>query len=231
MERGLLRVQETAKGTLLPTGCSIPITMEGSTIVAGSAAKKKSEEIRELITKLKRVGVSDDSLLVKSVRIETDSGFFTKNSQVTYDLEIKLQDLALVSDVVSTVSDMKSVKMTSLNWAYDNERDSIIELTTAATERVYKKARAMASAMRCSIVGARRVSDSATLPELRGSPTSPVSADDPADDYAFRAQAGRRAPEPSADIGIEYRNERRITVTVSGEFWIEQTQEPGEEVS
>lgn len=219
MEPGILKVTEHERGEVEANSVKIGITVEGENFLYGNAAIEKCQEVKKTVEKLKTVE-PEIGIYIKSVRVKSESGWFTKSSKGIYELELNLKTLAKVNEVMGVILDMSNVSMNSLEWIF--EEDEIkLDLIKKAMVKAKKKADAMTAAVGQKVVGIRSCSDSYDIPNLNV--TMRNSAPDLCDHKSMRARS--RVVDScmelsSADIGTEMRGKKEISAIASVEFLI-----------
>jgi hypothetical protein len=202
---GTIRVTATAKRLLTAESAKLHVKLEGDRVVFGSAALEQSRELKDLVTRLKGLGLEGNAFSLESVRI-TGPGGALKNSRAEFHLVVIEKNLERIAGVLGAITETKNAQLKHLEWVWD-EYEPSLALAAEAMRKAQRKAVAMAEAVGAKLGGVRNASDSWNMPE------SVVVYD------AMHTKSLSRARE--VDIGMEYRAERDLEVTVTVDFAVE----------
>jgi Protein of unknown function (DUF541) len=204
---GTIRVTATAKRGITAQSAKLHVKLEGERVVFGAAALEQSRELKDLVTRLKILGLEDNAFSVASVRV-TGPGGLLKNSRAEFNLVVTETRLERLPGVIGAISETKNASLQHLEWIWDDFETSV-PLAAEAMRKAQRKAAAMAEAVGGKLGGVRNASDSWNMPE------SIVMYD------AMPMQAKALSRSREADIGMEYRAERELEVTVTVDFVVD----------
>jgi uncharacterized protein YggE len=215
-ETGILRISETAEADIAAVAARLYLAISGQNFIYGNAALEKCDEVKNLVTALGRSGIDSTSIEVKSVRVSTESGLFTKSSRGKYDLTVQVDDTTKLADVLGIISSAKNVSLDRLQWQFDEEK-SILDLSEQAMRKAWAKAQRMVECVGYAVSGIKACSDSRTMPVQ----AKAIEFDSEAYTLSAAGSMGMPRRARSADIGTEFRGSKEISVTVTVEFFID----------
>jgi uncharacterized protein YggE len=211
MNHGILRVTEKASAEITAIRANLHITVEGEHAVFGNAALDKAKELKALVAALRQIPDFEFEIVVKSVRIHSQSGWLSKSSRGVYSIVIQCHNIAAIGDVLGAIAGGSNISMTGLEWVFDEDKAKI-ELIRAAMSKCLIKATNMAEVVKHEIVQIHSASDSWEVPNTH---LTLMAA--PAGAGPSGPQRGERA---SADIGTEFKGTQTMTAVASVEFLI-----------
>jgi Protein of unknown function (DUF541) len=204
---GTIRVTASARTQITAVSSKLHVKLEGERVVFGAAALEQARELKEFVTRLKTLGLEESALSVASVRV-TGPGGLLKNSRAEFNVVVTETRLERLPGVVGAISETKNAVLQHLEWVWDDFEASV-PLSAEAMRKARRKATAMAEAVGAKLGGVRNASDSWNMPE------SIVMYD------AMPMQAKALSRSREVDIGMEYRAERDLEVTVTVDFVVE----------
>lgn len=210
--QGIIKISESEETAIGASAAKVHLRVAGENFVYGNAALEKTVELKNLVQELKQLGVNDEDFAVKSVSVQTESGFFAKTSKGVYQIQAKVQDLSLLSNVLGAIATQKNAALVNLEWIFD-EDETRLELARLALLKAKRKAELMAETIGCTITGVRSCSDSSNAPTVE------TKNFDAGFDFAA-SPAKSRARQATADIGTEFRGEKTVSVRIYVEFII-----------
>ena len=84
MTESILRVTAKASQEITASLAKLHFTVEGETFLFGNAALNRSRILKELVSRFKEVGATDEDFNVKSVSARVDSGLLGKSSKAEF---------------------------------------------------------------------------------------------------------------------------------------------------
>lgn len=152
-----ISVAESAIREISATGARLAVRISGQSFFTGREAFKKAAEVSECVTGLKSCGIAEEKMQVKSVSTQVESGFLTKSSSATYDLEVSCNSMDLLGPAVATVSSLKNSEIVSMAWDYAEIEKIKREILQEAVRSANASATAIASALNTSLTGVHRL--------------------------------------------------------------------------
>ncbi len=204
---GTIRVTASAKSTITAVSARLHLKIDGERAIFGNAALEQAKELKEFVTRLKALGLEESAVSLKAVRVSAPGGLL-KASKAEFNLVVTESRLERLPQVIGAVSDTKNAELQQLEWQWDDFAASV-PLAAEAMRKARSKAVAMAEASGATVTGVRNASDSWSMPE------SVVVYDAVS---AAPMSLARARSAPSADIGMEYRAERDLEVSVTVDF-------------
>jgi uncharacterized protein YggE len=201
---GTIRVTASASSVITAKAVKLHVKLEGERAVFGSAALTQAKELKDLVERLKALGLEEAQISVTAVTM-TNPASLLKTSKVTFKLEIAESKLERIPSVLGALSDTKNLEVQHLEWVWDDFETSV-PLATEAMRKAKRKAEAMASGVGATVTGIRNASDSWNMPE------SVVMYDSSA------PKMMRSRSAPPVDIGMEYRATQTLEVSVTADF-------------
>ena len=184
------------------------VTVEGSSLVTGSAALKKAREVAVLVSALAEVGIGEESIGVERIEARTSSGLLTKSSSAVYTLKIRCEAIESLGDIVGAIAAQKNAQLTETVWRYDESAEGEARRLAAAAKRAEVKARAVARVLGVELGSVHRL----------------VEGTEPQTSHAGLAAQGyapSRTRMLAEDLGLAVTNKKRVTTTVTAEFNVE----------
>ena len=204
---GTIRVTASASSVITAKAVKLHVRLEGERAVFGSAALTQAKELKDLVERLKALGLEEAQISVSSVTM-TNPASLLKASRATFSLVIYEPKLERIPSVLGALSDTKNLEVQHLEWVWDDFETSV-PLATEAMRKAKRKAEAMASGVGATVTGIRNASDSWNMPE------SVVMYDNSAPKMMRSRSA---AP---VDIGMEYRATQTLEVSVTADFAVQ----------
>ena len=152
-----ISVAESADREISATGARLAVRISGQSFFTGREAFKKAAEVSECVTGLKSCGIAEEKIQIKNVSTQVESGFLTKSSSATYDLEVLCDSMDLLGPAVATVSSLKNSEIVSMAWDYAEIEKIKREILQEAVRSANASATAIASALNTSLVGVHRL--------------------------------------------------------------------------
>lgn len=151
---------------------------------------------------------------IKSVKILSQSGWFTKSSKGIYSLIIKCDDINKIGEVIGAISDSENISLNELEWVYDEDFEKL-SLIQEAMKKCQEKAKAMAEIVGHEISHIHSASDSYDIPNANLTIRRPTL-----DDWQERRRRGAVAGSSVIDIGTEFKGTKEIIAIASVEYII-----------
>lgn len=210
-DQGSLRVTERATVEIDAVSAKLHITISGENFIYGNAAVEKCKEVKVFVERVKALGLPDDAIKVKSVRVITSSGLLTKSSSGAYNLELRVANLSKLGDLLGAIGDQKSIALNLLEWVY-NENDAQLAAAELAMKKAKKKADLLMSCVGHRVTGIKSCSDQYN--SLQDTNVRFETRD------ASLSRVRAAVAAPRADIGTEFKSSKEIEATVSVDFII-----------
>ena len=209
-ERDLIRIVASETEDVDADQADLLVTVEGSSLITGSAALKKAREVAALVSALAEVGIEERSIGVERIEARTTSGLLSKSSSAVYTLKIRCEAIAALGDVVGAIAAQKNAQLTQTVWRYDESPDGEARRLAAAAKRAEVKARAVAEALGVRLLSVHRLVEGGIAPHA---------------DLAVSAAPGGFAPNrarmSAEDLGLAVTNKKRVTTTATVDFNVE----------
>ena len=203
---GTIRVTASASSVITAKAVKLHVRLEGERAVFGSAALTQAKELKDLVERLKALGLEEAQISVTSVTM-TNPASLLKASKATFSLVISEGRLERIPSVLGVLSDTKNLEIQQLEWIWDDFETSV-PLATEAMRKAKRKAEAMASGVGATVTGIRNASDSWSMPE------SVVM-------YESAPKLMRTRSAAPVDIGMEYRATQTLEVSVTADFAVQ----------
>ncbi|MEO0477304.1 MAG: SIMPL domain-containing protein [Planctomycetota bacterium] len=227
MTTGILKVSERATRRIHADRAEIEFKVVGSSFVLGQIAAERCAELKQLIDAIKRIGLSDDCIDVREVKLKQSKGRFLSSSSAVYKLAVRIDDLDQIAEVVGALQSGEHVELERIRWDYDNKDLIERELCAQATRSAMLKAEAIAAAAGQRVVGIRVAADryDAEFAQLGDLSDSLQSFGAQAEDRPVRGRAMRMR---SLDIGTTYAASQEVIRSVMLEVFLEPLEGPAE---
>jgi hypothetical protein len=212
MTESILRVSAKASQEITASLAKLHFAVEGETFLFGNAALNRSRILKELVTKFKEFGATDEDFNVKSVSARVDSGLLGKTSKADFKLELRVTDLSKLPDYLGVMTNAKNASLEQLEWVFETDA-VMLELSAVAMKKAFEKAQAMANAVGHRVLGIRTASDSSQMPER----TQSMNFDS---DWVNQ-EVPRASAKSRISIGTEFKATREIEAHVSVDFYLE----------
>lgn len=212
----LISVAESASRELTAGGARMVVSISGQAFFTGTQAFKKAVEVAACVAALKDCGIAEDDIKLLDVAVEVESGFFTKSSSATYDLEVRCRSIDALSPVIVALGSQKNAKVRSIAWDYPDLAKMRRDVLQEAVRAAQASAAAIASALGAPLAGVHRLSY-----QVGGLDTElQLPRQHMLREYAkSRASRGMELAEESG-LGLTLSHTTRITVTVKADFLI-----------
>ncbi len=208
-ERDLIRIVASENEDVDADQADLLVTVEGSSLVTGSAALKKAREVAVLVSALAEVGIEERSIGVERIEARTTSGLLSKSSSAVYTLKIRCEAIETLGDVVGAIAAQKNAQLTQTVWRYDESAEGEARRLAAAAKRAEVKASAVAKALGVRLLSVHRLVEG----------TAPLASHAvPAAPEGFAPSRARMSAE---DLGLAVTNKKRVTTTVTVDFNVE----------
>ena len=153
-----ISVNESAQLEIEATGARLSVRISGQGFFTGKEAFKKAAEVAQCISLLASVGIADDKIRIKNVSAQVGSGFLSKSSSATYDLEVYCETMDLLGPAVAAIASLKNSEITSVEWNYTDRAKIRQDLLQEAVRLANQSATAIATALNTSVEGVHRLS-------------------------------------------------------------------------
>ena len=152
MDYGILKVSETEKSDIAATRAFVILNVTSEKLLFGNAAITASEDLKSTIEQIKEI---DEDLEVdtESVSVSNHSGFFGKNSTANYTIKLRVNNLAVLGNILGICSE-KEINVKSVIWDYEEDVEKLV-LTKRAVRKAKKKADEMMTEIGYEVVGMR----------------------------------------------------------------------------
>ncbi len=118
----------------------IYLEIKGNSLISGKSAIAKIKEINELAKSLKKLEIDEKSIRIVSVKTEVSSGLIAKSSSANYLISIEICNLDKMSGILGVITNLKNVRIASLDWHYDKIDEVHESLLSEALEDAEKRA-------------------------------------------------------------------------------------------
>ena len=152
-----ISVAESAQREITATGARLAVRISGQSFFTGREAFKKAVEVSECVAGLSSCGIAEDKIQIKNVFAQVGSGFLTKSSSATYDLEVSCESLELLGPAVATIASLKNSEIVSMAWNYSDVHKIKREILQEAVRSAHASANAIVSALNTSLAGLHRL--------------------------------------------------------------------------
>ena len=152
-----ISVSESARREITATGARLAVRIAGQAFFTGREAFKKAAEVCACVAGLSENGIGEEHVQIKNVSTQVDSGFLTKSSSATYDLEVTCDSMELLGPAVATISSLKNSELLSIAWKYSNVDEVKREVLQEAVRSSKDSADAIVSALNASLAGVHRL--------------------------------------------------------------------------
>lgn len=152
-----ISVAESSERDVTATGARLAVRISGQSFFTGREAFKKAAEVSECVIGLKSCGISEERIQIKNVSTQVESGFLTKSSSATYDLEVSCDSMDLLGPAVATVSSLKNSDIVSMAWDYAEIEKIKREILQEAVRSANASATAIATALKTTLIGVHRL--------------------------------------------------------------------------
>ena len=138
-----ISVAESAQREITATGARLAVRISGQSFFTGREAFKKAVEVSECVAGLSSCGIAEDKIQIKNVFAQVGSGFLTKSSSATYDLEVLCESLELLGPAVATIASLKNSEIVSMAWNYSDVDKIKREILQEAVRSAHASANAI----------------------------------------------------------------------------------------
>ena len=214
MKTGILKVTERAKAEINAIKAKLHLGITGENVLFGNAAIEKAKEIKELVEKISKIPDFKFTISVKSVRVISQTGWFSKSSKGVYSIVIDCDGIDKIGEVIWQISETANMMISELEWVFDDD-GAKMELIKIAVKKCIDKGNAMVDVSGHQISHINAASDSYDVPNVNLSVRG-IDLDDGLERRSRRVVAGSSV----ANIGTEIRGVKEITATASIEFVI-----------
>ena len=202
-----IKVSASQREDISASRADLFVTVRGSSLVSGDQAMKKAKEVSQLVEALTSFGLSQDSIHLQGVHIETATGTLLKSSSATYRLRVRLDKLDQLADILDIIGGQKNAALERIVWKY-NEDEARERALLAALEKARSKADKVAKSLGVKILGVYDLIENQFDEEM---PYQPFAAQ-----AAMPKRALGIAPsEPSLGMDIQHSK----TVQVNLDIW------------
>jgi len=193
------------------TGAELHVSIQGTSLVTGSAALKKAREVAQLVTDLATVGVAETDVRLQGVQANVSTHLLGKTSAAVYALKIHVGSLERVGDVVGVIAAQKNTTLSEIEWQYPPQPPLRAAWLAACVREANERARVAAEALGVKVVGVHRLSEELHDPEA--GPRGPAML---AETSGFAA----RARMTRDDLGMDVSHTKRVTLKATIEYRI-----------
>lgn len=206
----LITIRETSTSDVNASGAKLKVNIAGQSFFTGNEAFKKAAEVANLVSALKKLGLSEDDILLLNVSTEVDSGILTKTSSATYHLLVNCQSITMLGRVLAAISSQKNAKLSAIAWQYSGLEKTKQDLIQTTVRAAKETAHAVADSLEVPLLGIHKLSyDLSGLDtELRVPEGS---------SYPMRARKAKTAALES----LELSHTTTLSLTVSAEFMVD----------
>jgi uncharacterized protein YggE len=122
-QQDMIRVKVVHYVEVFADAADLYVTIKGSSLVTGSSALQKAQEVRQLVTELAKLGIAEKDIHLQRVSAEISSGMLGKSSSASYHLKIHCLDLASLADILGIITAQKNITLHSIAWGYKSDND------------------------------------------------------------------------------------------------------------
>jgi len=207
----VIQVDVAQEETVKATHADLHVTVQGSSLVSGATALKKAKEVAGLVRELTDGPLEEENIKVQSVLANVESGWVLKSSSATYQLKMRVLDLAKFPEVLGVITSRKNARLDRVAWQYDDDEEARARWLDTCLRKARKKADAIAGALGVRVVGVRAFSEKyRTL--SGGDDVLRMDTD------VMRRKAARRRPQETADLGMPVEHEKELRLEVEVQF-------------
>jgi uncharacterized protein YggE len=207
----IISVSETATRELRATGARLVVQISGQSFFTGSEALKKATEVAACVGAIGKLGIPEEDIRLLDVATEVESGFLSKSSSATYELEIKCRSIELLAPVIAAISAQRNSKLTSIAWDYLDLAKTQMEILQEAVHAANASAAAISEALNISLLGVHKLSYS----------VSGLDTDLQINQCAIgRSRSSDEFKAGMADLsaGLRFSHTTQVSITVKADF-------------
>lgn len=184
------------------------VTVEGSSLVTGSAALRKAKEVSRLVEALEGCGVESTAISLEGILAEVKSGLLARTSSATYRLRVRCS-LDVLPDALGAVTSAKQAHLQQLDWIYPESAEQQAVWLASCVAKANLKAEAVAKALGASLMGIHRITEYPLRDEQAHLATGQFEG------MALRGRAPTAAP---IELGFELAQKKRDGRRISAEY-------------
>lgn len=177
------------------------VTIKGTSLITGSAALKKAKEVNQLITALLSIGVKEDEISLRDVRVESSNGVLTRTSAASYTLRVRCSNLELLGEIIGAISSQKTITVDHVAWRYPELKAMQMEWLESCIAEAKERAARISAALGVKLVALRSFTDvwkdsEETLTSERG--------------YAARSREIQELTREAVDLGFSLSHSKTV---------------------
>lgn len=151
----LITVKATHRAEVAADSADLSITVRGTALISGSIALQKSREVYVLVESLKRIGIAESAIQIKSISADVSNGIVVRAS-ARYVLVIKVKELEKISDIISVLTESKNTTLNGIDWLYPQESDQMNTWLALCAAQASQRAEQIAQALGVTLQGIYR---------------------------------------------------------------------------
>ena len=226
-DTGILKIEVTDSEEIFAQKVDIYIVIRGTSLVIGNAALSRAREVAQLISDLRKEGLTDSDFKLLGVQADVNTGILGRNSSAKYSLKIHCDKVEILPDVLGAITSQKNISLNHLQWDYGDLREVRDRLLNQCILSSNQKAARIAAGLGVKIVGVCHFSETFATPGIR--PDVPGGLSESMGDYGAQGDAAyskaRMASRP--DLGMQISHGLQVYVTAKIEYRISMQAEQG----
>lgn len=128
-------------------------SVKGSSWFTGRAAFEKAKELSRFVGDLKAVGINDEQIELRNVRVEVSSGIFSRTSSAHYTILVRCRQLDRLDEILTAATSQKNASLDNVQWGYPDQSQEDLERLDELLGKATLKAQRMAKALGVKLCG------------------------------------------------------------------------------
>jgi uncharacterized protein YggE len=188
----------------------ILVTVAGLSLFSGEMALQKAREVAELVVQLKSAGIEEKQFRIESIRVETQSGTFSKTSSAYYNLRIENVPTTKVADAVGAIGSARNATLTNIQWRFPDENPLRDELRHGCLQTALERARSIALSLGVRLLGVFEMEESwqGTQEESNPAPGGGM----------FGRSRAKRVPVSEDELGMAVSHAEMVRIELNFKF-------------
>jgi uncharacterized protein YggE len=204
-----ITIQVTESDEILADSVDLFVTIKGKSFFTGEMAFKKAREVHELVDGLKGFGLSEEDILLQSVRADVSSGIIGKHSSATYRLRVRCRKLDELADIIGVITSQQNTTLAHMAWRYDSAEELRAKLLVKCLAKSKQKAEKVVSSLGVELQGVHTFDEQVADSEVSVL-HQPVAASSRG---AFKAR-----PMMKEELGLSVSHAKRITLQLKIQY-------------
>ncbi len=131
------------------------INVTGKSYFGGQEALKKVKEVNAFVGGLIKLGMPEENIELQNIKTETNKGMVVKNASVEYVLRIECDDLDMITQISSLMTEQKHIELDRIVWKYGETETVENDMLKKCLLKSKKKAELIASVYGVELLGIR----------------------------------------------------------------------------